>query len=247
MAQKENIIKLNTMTPPLISVVVPCYNQGEFLKECISSVLSQTYKNIEIIIVDDGSTDSSPDVVNEQCKRHGCISCHHILRSGVSAARNFGISNAAGDLILPLDADDLIRKEFLSETIIPLSRNIGDIIYTDIEFFGEKTGIKRMGKYNYNKFAIKNQMANTSLFKKEHWKEVGGYNETFLDGYEDWEFWINICEKCNARGYYIPKPLLLYRIKKDSRNKEAKRKEDSIWKKITELHPQFVRYEEIKR
>ena len=102
---------------PLVSVVIPCYNQASFLKETIESVLKSTYPKIEIIIVNDGSTDHSLQVALKAASTHQQIDVIDQENSEVAAARNNGIQKAKGELILPLDGDDLIAEDYIEKSV----------------------------------------------------------------------------------------------------------------------------------
>lgn len=97
------------MNEPLISVIVPIYNVANQLKKCIESIVSQTYKNIEIIAVDDGSTDGSAEIIDELAKKYDSIKVFHKTNGGVASARNIGIKNATGELVGFVDGDDYIN------------------------------------------------------------------------------------------------------------------------------------------
>ncbi|MGI5970909.1 MAG: glycosyltransferase family 2 protein [Oscillospiraceae bacterium] len=103
-----------------ISIIVPIYNCGEYLRECIDSIIGQTYEDLEIILVDDGSTDHSPEICDEYAKRDGRIRVIHKPNGGVSSARNAGIMEAAGRYIQFVDGDDYIERnmsQILAESI----------------------------------------------------------------------------------------------------------------------------------
>ena len=94
----------------LISVIIPVYNVEEYLHECVDSVINQTYKNLQIILVDDGSTDSSGKICDEYAENDKRITVVHQKNGGLSVARNTGLSNAHGDYVYFLDSDDYIKK-----------------------------------------------------------------------------------------------------------------------------------------
>ena len=98
----------------LISIVIPVYNGEKFLKECIKSIINQDYSNLEIIIIDDGSTDNSKNIIEEFLKKDSRVKYYYKNNSGVSESRNFGIKNANGDFITFVDADDYLNKDFIS-------------------------------------------------------------------------------------------------------------------------------------
>ena len=97
----------------LISVIVPVYNVEKYLNKCIDSIINQTYKNLEIILVDDGSQDSSGKICDEYTKKDNRIKVIHKENGGVSSARNIGLNNATGEWIAFIDADDWVDEEYL--------------------------------------------------------------------------------------------------------------------------------------
>ena len=116
----------------LISIIVPVYNSEKYLEKCISSILNQTYKNIEIIIVDDGSKDKSVEICDNFSKNNKNIKVFHKKNEGVSIARNYGISKAKGDYILFIDSDDTIAKEMIYSLYNNLVDNDADISMCNI-------------------------------------------------------------------------------------------------------------------
>ena len=111
------------MDNPLISVVVPVYNVEEFLDDCIRSIVNQTYTNLEIILVDDGSTDHSPDICDEWMKRDPRIKVIHKRNGGASSARNIGIEQAAGEYLGFVDSDDYIHLQMYEQLWMALSKS----------------------------------------------------------------------------------------------------------------------------
>ena len=101
------------MQYPLITIVIPVYNSSKFLDKCIKSVLNQSYKNIEIFIIDDGSTDSSREKCDEYCRCYQNIKVLHKKNEGVSVARNCGIENANGEWIVFVDSDDFVTPDYV--------------------------------------------------------------------------------------------------------------------------------------
>jgi len=98
---------------PIVSILMPCYNQGEFLEEAVQSVLQQTYDLWECIIVNDGSTDNTDDVARQLAKKDERIKYFSQDNSGVCLARNLAASKAEGEFLLPLDADDFISDNYI--------------------------------------------------------------------------------------------------------------------------------------
>lgn len=114
------------MDNPLVSIVIPVYNSEEYISGCIRSVLSQNYDNIEVIIVDDGSSDRSADLCRRAVGSRSGVSIYTKSNGGVSSARNFGIKYASGDLITFVDADDHIDENHISDLVNDILSNNSD-------------------------------------------------------------------------------------------------------------------------
>ena len=205
-----------TLSIPLVSVVIPCYNQGQYLDEAVDSVLSQTFQKFEILIVNDGSTDPFTIALlsGYEKPKTKVISTQN---QGVIAARNQGISVSQGKYILPLDADDKIGDRYLEEAVECLNSNdnVG-IVYCEAEFFGEKTGKWELPAYNFPEILLGNMIFCSGLFRKSDWQRIGGYNSVMNDGWEDFDFWLSIIE-LGREVKQIPKVLFYYRRKLESR------------------------------
>lgn len=95
---------------PLVSIIIPCYNVEEYVSQCLDSVITQTFKNIEIICINDGSTDSTPAILKDYVNKDNRIKVLNQNNSGLSAARNFGVQHSTGDFLMFVDADDWLEK-----------------------------------------------------------------------------------------------------------------------------------------
>lgn len=123
---------------PLISVIMACYNAASYVEEAVSSVLRQTYPHTEVIVVDDGSRDASPDIVKHLAETHpGRVRLKHLKHSGPYPARNLGLSHARGDYIAFLDADDWWREDCLEKLLGTLQENGADLTYCGWQNVGE--------------------------------------------------------------------------------------------------------------
>lgn len=206
---------------PKVSVVIPCYNHGVFLQETLDSLLAQTYTDFEIIVVNDGSTDEAT-VSLLKGLHQAKTKVIHTDNHGVSAARNSGITEASGDYILPLDADDKICPEYLDRAVHILdSRPDVSIVYCERVLFGEREGIERLPDYDQRNLLIENCIYPAAFFRKSDWKSVGGYSEKMVHGWEDWDFWISLSE-LNKTVIKIPEPLFYYRVRSSSRDHSLK-------------------------
>ncbi len=202
---------------PKVSVVIPCYNHGEFLPETLASLQAQTYTDFEIIIVNDGSTDAATVRLLEGLEQHG-TRVIHTVNGGVSAARNRGISEAGGEYILPLDSDDTVGPGFLEQTVRQLDMNPGvAIVYCERVLFGEREGAAPLPAYDPVALLFDNCICPAALFRKADWGAVGGYCEKMIYGWEDWEFWISLSE-LNKQVVKIQEPMFFYRVRNTSRD-----------------------------
>ncbi|MCM1292335.1 MAG: glycosyltransferase [Bacteroides sp.] len=132
----KDIIDTQTI-PPRISIIVPVYNVERYLRECVDSILCQTMADFELIMVDDGSSDSSPAICDEYAARDPRVRVIHQANAGVSAARNAGLDAARGEWISFVDADDWIEPEMLEELLSQAEREGADIAYCDFNFIYE--------------------------------------------------------------------------------------------------------------
>ena len=213
----------------MVSIIVPCYNHAGFLEETISSVLSSSYKDIEIIIVDDGSTDDSRIVGENLALKHVNVSYYYQNNSGPSAARNLGISKSHGKYILPLDADDLINKDYIEKAvdIFEVSPDV-KVVYAEAKKFGAVNKPWKLKPYSPYNLAKDNMIYVSALYRKDDWAQIGGYTENKILVREDWEFWIKML-KNGGKVIKLPMIGFYYRIQENSRrksmSKERKAKE----------------------
>lgn len=198
---------------PLVSVIVPNYNQAQYLDECLQSVLEQTYQNWECIIVNDGSPDNTEEVAKKWTEKDARFKYLKKENGGLSSARNAGIEAAQGEWILPLDADDKIGNRYLELAEKEFGKH--DLVYCNAELFGEKTGYFKLPEFNYTTMAIQNTIFCSAFFKRIHWQKYGGYDKNLLHGYEDWDFWLTLISH-NIKITKLDETLFFYRIKKAS-------------------------------
>lgn len=195
----------------LVSIVIPVYNtKAEFIKECIESIVDIKYPH-EIIVVDDGSYEKDTLEFLSIMGDDSNVKLLQKNNEGASSARNFGIKNATGKYILPLDSDDLLISKNLELALDKLlsDENI-DIVYGDFQNFGDKNTYNKSGEFSRMKIAISgNYVSAVILYKKEVWDSLGGYDITF-NSIEDWDF----SSRAAVFGYnftYLAAPLFMYR------------------------------------
>ena len=221
------------MYKSLISVIVPCYNQAQYLDECLQSVLDQTYPNWECIIVNDGSPDNTEEVAKKWLAKDSRFRYFYKENGGLSSARNFGIKKAEGEWILPLDSDDYISNDYLDLAKNHFADQDLKVIYCEAQKFGvlnEKWKLKEFSLFN---LAVENLIFCSAFFRKEDWEKVGGYDENLLHGLEDWDFWISLL-KNDGKVLKLNETCFFYQIKENSMLKELKYNHELIAVKFIE-------------
>lgn len=180
----------------IVSIIVPCYNQAQYLDEALQSVLDQTYTNWECIIVNDGSPDSTEAVALKWCEQDNRFRYTFQENGGLSSARNLGIFYAKGEYILPLDADDKIGSSYIESAMQSFQEDISlKVVYCKAEEFGERVGLWQLQSFSLVDLAQYNMIFCSALFRKRDWELVGGYDVNMIYGLEDWEFWIAVLKK----------------------------------------------------
>ena len=210
------------MTPGLISVIVPCYNQGIYLKETIQSALASTYRPLEIIIINDGSTDDSLELARVLEAQHPEVRVLDQANSGVTKARNSGIAAAQGEYILPLDGDDLISNTYIEKGIAVLSmRPEVKVVYCQAEKFSTTTRKPwKLKPFSLQQLAKDNMIFVSALFRKTDALAVRGFSEDMQLGREDWEFWIKLL-KNGGEVVQLPEVGFFYRLTPTSKRKKT--------------------------
>ena len=112
---------------PLVSVIVPIYNVEKYLSKCIDSIISQTYENIEILLIDDGSTDSCPEICDSYAKKDPRVKPYHKQNEGLSKTRNFAISVMTGDYYCFVDGDDSVHSDYIMTMYNTMIENQADL------------------------------------------------------------------------------------------------------------------------
>jgi glycosyltransferase involved in cell wall biosynthesis len=196
----------------LVSIVIPCFNEEEFLSEAIDSALAQAYPNIETIVVDDGSTDRSVEIAQRYGDR---VQIRRKANGGLSSARNCGIDAAKGEYVTFLDADDRLHPDFVAKTAAMLEADptIG-FVYTQMEYFGRESKISTWPEYSIAELVRGNFVSATSLIRASLFREVR-FDERLRTGWEDWDFFLSLAERGHT-GRRIDEPLFLYRKHADA-------------------------------
>ena len=198
---------------PTISIVIPVFNASEYIADTLESALSQTYKPLEIICVDDYSTDNSAEIIARYKKVNACIKyVKNPENVGVCITRNKGISIAEGEFILPFDADDLIEKTYCEKAINAFKNDPEiSVVFCQAKFFNaNKQWAWALPRYNAKRMLFRNLVFSCAFYRKSDWERFSGYNPNMTYGFEDWDFWLNFVEN-KLKFYQLPEVLFYYR------------------------------------
>jgi glycosyltransferase involved in cell wall biosynthesis len=232
-----------SLSDPKISVITPCFNHGKFIQEMVESVLNQTFQDFEVIIVNDGSTDDTAEILRNITSEK--VKIIHIENHGPAYARNLAIENARAPIIMNLDADDKIAPDLLEKAYeIFLSNENTGIVHCDAERFGAKSGKLDTGEYTLEAMLFDNRIISQAFFKREDWKIVGGYSDELIYGLEDWDFWLLIIE-LGRSVFKIPENLVYYRTYENPEDCRSGRRKKDRQKMLTSLVLIFHRHEKL--
>lgn len=199
----------------IISVIIPAYNQSDYLGEAIESVLCQTYPHFEVIIVDDGSTDNTAEIARGFSDPR--IRYVYQENRGLSGARNTGIRNSHGAYLTFLDSDDLFLPEKLSLLAKELDGNpqLGLVAGQAIPI--DEHG-RQFGKIfncpvpeDASQLLLGNPLHVGSIMLRRTWQERAGYFDERLRSYEDWDLWLRLA-LAGCKSHWIDQPVSLYRF-----------------------------------
>ncbi|MDD2409536.1 MAG: CDP-glycerol glycerophosphotransferase family protein [Bacilli bacterium] len=196
------------MNKKLISIIIPVYNGEIYLSDCLDSILNQTYKNIEIIIINDGSTDSTQSIINLYNKKYDFIYNYYQEKAGQGIARNKGLKYAKGDFIAFIDADDIINEKFLEKLYDSINEYNSDLAICDWMYYYDNNNTKYINKNKFMGYSLLENKTTelvltadiyftvNKLYRKEFLtKNNIKYGEGYI--YEDYEFYIKTCVLAN--------------------------------------------------
>lgn len=202
-----------------VSIIMTAFNQAQYIGDAIDSVLKQDFSDWELIIIDDASTDDTLKIAKQYVKldKRICIIALKENTGSPIVPRNTGVAHATGKYILPLDADDKLMPTCVSKMVAAMEMGLADVIYSDVEYFGARSGLLQVDLPTPRTMTDHNCVVNTAMYKKSDFDKYNGYDINMRGGLEDWEFWLNFIQ--DGKNFYrIPETLFMYRITDNSRN-----------------------------
>ena len=219
---------------PVVTVVVPCFNYGRFVADCVRSLERQTLPAWRAIVIDDASTDGETPALCDAVRSERVTVVHNPRNLGLSDVRNLGVEMAETEALLNLDADDELEPDHLATTVPLLeSDECCGIVYTDYRFFGGEHGSIFGRPFDARRLYVKQYIYAGSLYRKSAFMKTPRYRQEVI-GNEDWDLWLSIVE-AGYRGHYVPRPL--YRQRKHGAQWSAQ--------KVESLADQVLRSREV--
>ncbi|WP_392436990.1 glycosyltransferase family 2 protein [Cruoricaptor ignavus] len=220
---------------PKVSIIVPCYNQEDYIRETLQSVLDQTYQNWECLVTDDGSQDNSAAVIKSFSEKDDRIKYFYQENAGVSAARNNGLRNANGKYLLMLDGDDVLNPRGVEEAVKEFEKDPELlVVFSDTTSFGE--GIEPKSSNSAPQFGLKDLLLTNRLFISSMFqrKDAEGvfYDEPLGQPGQDWDFWIRLFTKNRDRSSNVKKiDYQIFKYRKHGKSAHDAGKKDAARRK----------------
>ena len=220
---------------PHVSIIIPCFNYGRFLAEAIESALEQTHVPLEVIVIDDGSTDDSHEVASRFVPAVEALTQPNM---GLVAVLNRGLREAAGEYFVILSADDALRPTYVETLLAALLRQPdAAYAYSAMEYFGARSGVFPAKPFSPALLLAGNYINATALTRRADALAVGGFHPNPKNAWEDWDLWLRLLES-GRYGVAVPEPLLRYRRHETtSRNPPSRRKAIQALNAVRALHP----------
>ena len=226
----------------LVSVIVPVYNSEKYIAEALDSILASDYADIEVVCVDDGSKDKSLQILQKYASEDSRVRVYSQQNAGACAARNYAISLAKGEFILPVDSDNKITSTFISRAIaVMLSDADVKVVAPRAMYFGDKKGEWKLPPFTLNLLARKNIIDTCAMFRKSDWERVGGYCAE-IKTREDWAFWIAVL-KDGGKVVRLSEIEFFYRVRATSKRATNRHLKFDVIDTLNRLHPEFFERE----
>ncbi|MGY3576848.1 glycosyltransferase family 2 protein [Bradyrhizobium sp. USDA 4504] len=227
---------------PICSVVVASYNYASFVKDTLGSVAAQTYAPLELIIVDDASTDVSTEVIRDWMEIHQtrfkrCLLLRHKVNQGLAQTRNTAFQAAQGKHVFVLDSDNLLFSRCIARHVEVMERTEAAVVYAQSEWFDAVRRVGPSDLWDAERLKTGNYVDAMALVSRAAWESVGGYSHFDMMGWEDYDLWLKFIE-VGYEGVFIPEILCRYRVHGNSMNRvESLPKKARMEVEMTLRHP----------
>lgn len=196
---------------PLVSIIIPCFNSADTILAAIASAANQRYPNVELVIIDDGSTDGSYDLIKSHAVGQSNVKLLSQSNSGASNARNQGFLHSKGEFLMFLDGDDILHEDYVQECMAVYNKHAGlQIVYSNAQYFGAREGKWRLAPFAMDTMLFRNSIPIFPVIRASTFQEVGMFDES-LTYAEDWELWLRILSRYGPMVYQIKRSLYYYR------------------------------------
>lgn len=222
---------------PTVSIVIPSYNQAQYLEDAIESAYNQTTPALEILVIDDGSTDNSLEIAQryEFKEFPGIESPVRVIsqvNKGLASARNTGIMNAKGDYVLFLDADDMLMENAIAKITQEIIRTNADIVAPSFKEFGISNREVILGGFTMDDLKVGNRLGYFCAIRRQALCDIGGYSPKMTWGYEDYHLWFDLF--CRGKSVSVLQEVLVkYRVKENSMIHSAQAHHQELMNQIT--------------
>lgn len=226
-----------------ISIIIPAYNQAQYLSECIESAYNQTMQAHEILVINDGSTDNTAEVAERYMFKQfpaieSPVRVIHQVNKGLPSARNTGIMNATGDYCLFLDSDDKLREDAVQKITTAIQQNNADVVAPSFKCFGNVNNEVILGVPTMEEFKVANRLGYFCAVRRSALLEVGGYNPKMKWGWEDYDLWFDLFKRGKTLNV-LQDVLVDYRVKDHSMITEANAHSQELYAQIKTNHPEL--------
>jgi glycosyltransferase involved in cell wall biosynthesis len=245
--EKMSMTFPSATTPLLASVVIPCFNYGRFVREAVDSALSQTVCSLEVIVVDDGSTDPETHLVISQLEQLARVRVVRQDNLGLPSARNTGIAHARGEYVCCLDADDTLEPTYIemAVAVMETDRSVG-FAYSWVQLFQDETRVWHTRDFDFEGACADNHTSAAAVFRRDDWMAADCFRPDMRKGYEDWEFWLRL-SALGRRGRVLRTPLFNHRRHGRTMTHDAHAKRQHIISMMRELNPSIFNTKRVHR
>ena len=247
-SEYEVLLEFDNKKNSEVTICIPNYNYAKYIEHALNSVKNQTITNLDLVLVDDHSTDHSLPFVKEwiiknRTRFNRAVLARNKINSGLVLTRNTACSLAKTQFIFPFDSDNFLFPKCIEKCLISIKKSGAFFAYPTMEFFGEKFGLFNNIDYHSQTFLKGNYIDAMALIRRLTWAVIGGYSQKLNRlGVEDHDFWLR-CVEFGFFGVHVPKKLARYRIHRDSMLQSTTKlpeNQKKISEQLTTDHPWII-------